>query len=192
MNKRICIFVLIFLISLSMSSCIKDIPPVNDSTGESENMITDADKREGIDDSRVNSISADEAYAIFQKTYTEAKIKKIEYEILPDNTCLYEIEGYEGKTEYEMKICSPGGEIIKTDIDHDNRENMQISKDDLDSVPIFIEKALTDAGSDYRLRGWELETKNDKIIIEIEVIDGNSRRIEYKYDNKTGDLLKKD
>lgn len=136
-------------------------------------------------------LSPEEAYDIFKNVYPEAEVKEMELD-KKDNFYIYEIEGYEGNIKHEMKIDPYDGNVLKVDTEIEGKEKGEILREDLAEIPGLIKKALNDAGEGFQPKEWGLEIKLGKIIFEVDVIDSKYREIEYKYDLKTGDLIKKD
>lgn len=136
-------------------------------------------------------LSPEEAYDIFKKIYPEAEVKEIELD-KKDNFYVYEIEGYEGNVKHEAKIDPYDGNVLEVDTEIEGREKGEILREDLAEISGLIEKALKDAGKDFEPEDWSLEIKLGRLIFEVDVTDSKRRKIEYKYDLRTGDLIKKD
>lgn len=131
------------------------------------------------DDLTDHSIDLEGAYNVFMEAYPDGLIKEIGYKKHGDSY-VYEVEGYKGRAEYEIKIDAKSGEILKTEVDNDNKETRHISKEDIDKVPALIKKAMEDAGEGSQLIKWELDLERDGIEFEIELLSSNNRKIESK------------
>lgn len=154
---------------------------------EDENTDEDVDT---TDYSNIN-VTVHDAFDLFMDEYPNAKINEIELE-REHNTYEYQIEGYEGTTEYELKIDAFTKEIISRDEDHEEHETGELKREQLDDIEKYVKEALDDAGSGYFVDEWELKVKSDYIKFEIEVENDDGDDIEYKYNYETGELIEKD
>lgn len=136
-------------------------------------------------------VSVQETFDIFMEKYPNARINEIELEF-KDTTYEYEIEGYEGDTEYALKIDAFTKEIVKEEKSVESGEIDEIRKEDLDKIDYYVEEALKDASDGYWVKEWKLKVKSDYVKFEIELKNDNGDKIEYKYNYETGELLGKD
>lgn len=179
MKKNMTILALIFLLILLFSAC-----GVN-KQGETDLNVAGHLSIEGL------KISPEEAFDIFHAEYPKAKIKEMELK-KGGNNYVYEVEGYDGKMEYEVKIDPFDGKILKIDTDYGNKSTEEISRDDLEVIEPLTKKAIEDAKGSFRFYEWSMEIDKNVKVFEVEVIDDNNRKIEYKYNIKTGEMIKKD
>jgi len=68
----------------------------------------------------------------------------------------------------------------------------EITVENVDKILELMDKALKDAGNNYKVDEWELKFENGQSIFEIEVVDVNDHDIEYKYNVNTMELIEKD
>lgn len=190
MKKGLGVLSIILIMILVLTACTTKPADDNLNTGEPSSIgrPLDSDNPALIWDIE---LSPEEAYDIFKKVYPKAEVKEMELD-KKDNFYVYEIEGYEGNIKHEVKIDPYDGNVLKVDTEIEGKEKGEILREDLAEIPGLIEKALNDAGEGFQPEEWSLEIKLGKIIFEVDVIDSKYREIEYKYDLKTGDLIKKD
>lgn len=136
-------------------------------------------------------ISVEEAFDMYLDKYPNAKINEIEFE-LEDDHYEYEIEGYDGNKEYELKINANSGEILEEDEDTEDEEQGELKRDDLGNVDKYLKEALADAGDGFWLDEYELKVKSNYTKFDIEVKNDKGDKIKYKYDFNSGELLKKE
>jgi len=68
----------------------------------------------------------------------------------------------------------------------------EITVENVDKILELMDKALKDAGNNYKVDEWKLKFENGQSIFEIEVVDVNDHDIEYKYNVNTMELIEKD
>ncbi|HIW21847.1 MAG TPA: PepSY domain-containing protein [Candidatus Dorea intestinavium] len=136
-------------------------------------------------------ISVEEAFDMYLDKYPNTKINEIEFE-LEDDHYEYEIEGYDGNKEYELKINANSGEILEEDEDTEDEEQGELKRDDLGNVDKYLKEALADAGDGFWLDEYELKVKSNYTKFDIEVKNDKGDKIKYKYDFNSGELLKKE
>lgn len=133
-------------------------------------------------------LTPEDAYDIFKDKYPRARVKEIELD-KEKNSYVYEVEGYENNIEYEIKINPLDGEIIKIEEDYDNQTRGEIKREDLANIPVLLQEAVVRAAEGYSLKDWSVEVENDIIEFDIK-FTGSGGKIEYKYNLRSGDLLK--
>lgn len=129
-------------------------------------------------------------FDIYMKKYPNTKVKKIELD-QDYKSYLYEIEGFDGEKEYELKIHPITGEIIKEEIESDQDYNEGITRDQVEKIQAIVDDALKEAGKDAELEEWTMKIKNGKVQIEVEIEREGLEDIENTY-NIQGNLLKKE
>ncbi len=134
---------------------------------------------QGIDASII--ITPEQAYDIFKEAYPNARVKQIELDRDNQSRYLYEVEGYEANLEYEIKIDVSSGRILKTEKDSHKGDGGEILKEDLAKIPDLVRQALQKAGAGFRVKEWKLEIEHNQVIFEIELLDQNNRKVEYKF-----------
>lgn len=135
-------------------------------------------------------VSVQEAFNIFKDKYPNAKINEIELEH-EDEGYEYEIEGYEGNTQYELKINAHSGDILDDEKEKEDDEHGDIEEADLDKVEKYLKEAFEDAGDGYWLDEYELKSKSDYVKFDIDLKNDDGDKIKYKYNYETGELLEK-
>lgn len=125
-------------------------------------------------------LSIYEAYDIFRDKYPNAKINGIEL-YLKNNTYIYEVEGYEATSKYELKIEAFSKDIIKEESESKSGQIGEIKREDLETPEADLKKLLTEAGPEYILKEYELKAKRDYLELEIELINADGEELEYKH-----------
>lgn len=184
MKKRaiVLIFILVFILGCQSNS-MKD--------GERKHIEKDTNKQEnkqnvlpnnnnGAKDYQDIKLSIYDAYDIFKDKYPNAKINEIEL-YLKNNTYIYEIEGYEGNSKYELKIEAFSKDIIKEEKEAKTDQIGEIKKDKLETPEADLKKVIEETSPAYILKEYELKAKKDYLELEIELINVNEERLEYKY-----------
>lgn len=205
--KKMTMLLLVF--SLYISGCQNnETPDVDDTetdsaeevqnqeendTNTEEQKTEDTDIDEDVDTTDYNHIkvTVHDAFDLFMDEYPDATINDIELE-REHNTYEYQIEGYEGTTEYELKIDAFTKEIISQGEDNDEHESGELKREQLDDVEKYVKEALDDAGAGYFVDEWILKVESDYTKFEIEVENDAGDDIEYKYNYETGELIEKD
>ena len=207
------LFAILLVFSLYVSGCQTEqpdpeTPDTDDTETPADSNQTDEEETDGedtadeteetndeenVDTTEYDNIkvSVEDAFDVFMDKYPDAKVNEIELE-LEGNTYEYEIEGYEGTTEYEITIDAFTKETSDEHESHESDESGELNRDDLNKVNDYVEEALSDAGADYWVDEWELKVKSDYTKFEIELKNDNDDEIEYKYDFDSGELLDKD
>lgn len=139
-------------------------------------------------------ITPQQAFDTFTKKFPTAKVEKLEFDF-EQGSSIYELEGYDDTKKYELKIDPIDGSIIKAEekvLTKGVNNKGEITLQHVNKIDGLIDKTLKDAGPDFKVEEWTLESKNNQPILEIEVINDKGRDIEYKYNVMTGELLEKD
>lgn len=165
----------------------------NNEESEQKDETDQEDTEEETDTTDYDNIkvSVQDAFDVFTDKYPDANINEIELE-LENGSYEYELEGYEGDTEYELTIDAFSKEILDEDEDNESDERGKLEKDQLDDVEKYVKEALDDAGSDYWVDEWELKVKDDYIKFDIDLKTDNDDKLEYRYNYETGELLEKE
>lgn len=134
-------------------------------------------------------LKPEDAYDIFKNKYPNAKVKELGLD-KEDNSYVYEVEGIEKNKEYEIKINPSNGKIIKSKEEYTNDKlSDEIKKKDLANIPGLLKKAVEDVKTGYQLKDWNIELDDGIVEFEIEFIS-KGKEIEYKYNLRTGKLIK--
>jgi len=91
--------------------------------------------------------------------------------------------GFFGDYQNRLYKAKPHGKLV---------DNFKYKLKQLTEKTGVLIRGLEDAGSDYWIDEWELKAKSNYTKFEVELKSDNGDEIEYKYDYKTGELLKKD
>lgn len=166
------------------------IPPVEE-TEEDANVDEQNDSSTSDDYTNI-AVMPEEIYDIFLDNYPEALVTKIQLD-KEMNEFVYKVEGYEGKTEYELKINPMDSSIIKesTDTDDDHDE-MEITREQVAKVMDLVDLALSEAGEEAKLKEWTIDEDDGIIKLEVEMDTDGLADMEYTYNIETGELIEKD
>lgn len=133
-----------------------------------------------------------DAWDEFKKKYPDAKVSSFSLGE-DDGIVKYEIEGFDATNEIDFEINADDKSVIKDEVEADNdKDNLEISKDDLSKVDSFVEKALAYAGDGFYAEGYNLGYDDGVKEVEIELKDANGKDVEYKYNFDTEELIKRD
>lgn len=181
-----------------------DTPPVEDeTTGDTTDEATEEDSVKNQTDEKLSNdvlennyeikIRPEEVFDIYMEKHPDTKVRKIQLDE-DNNKYIYKIKGYAGSDEYEVKIDSSNGDIIKeeTDREDDLDENGEITKENVKKIEELVNKVLSDAGENSRLDEWTLKAKKGRAELEIEVDREGADDFEHTYDVETGELLEMD
>lgn len=219
MLKNKWIIPMLIILALIFTSCTNktekddDLPPENLNDEENPDNIdeneTDEDNIDGEndlegeennpDDNNEGSnmsfedikITVEEAYKQFTDKFANAKVNEIELE-RENNSYYYKIEGYDDKNEYELKIDGSNGEVLDDKTDPIGDREGEISLEDVKKIDKLIEKAGSEVEEEFSIDEWKLEIEDGKAVLKIEFRDDNNKEVEYEYDIKTEELIKKD
>ncbi len=180
MGKKLTSIFLVLVLLLALVGCESKQGPED----------THTESQDGIELESVK-IGEREVFNNFLEKYPDTKINKIGLE-LENKKYVYEIEAYTVDKEYEVKIDSTNGEILKEGVEDYDNQSGDIRLEDLDKVDKFLDKALKDGGSDYSLKEWKIKEDKKEKVIEIEIFNSKNQDIEYKYNIETEELIEKD
>ena len=136
-------------------------------------------------------VSLEEMYDIYTESYPEISVTEIEFK-QKNSKVVYEFEGVLDHKEYEITYDAYTKEVIKEDIDDASPAKRQIEKDDLKNIAAILKETKQDVPDGYSLSQWKLERESDMLEFEIEYINDEEHKIEYKYNADTKELIKKD
>lgn len=194
MKKFNLVLALALVLSLALVGCNK-APTTMDETDQSkmQDVASETDTA-GNDALNAVTLSAEDAVKIFTDKYADAKIDNISFE-MEKGSYVYEINGFDDASEYEMEINAADGSIIndKSEKDRD-QDNKAIDLALLGNANELIESAKADAGEGFYLDSYSIDVDDSGNItkIEIEVKNANGKDIEYEYNLETKELIKKD
>ena len=206
-KKKWFIVLLVVVLVFSLVACTPNTPNKKlNNQGTEKNNTTN--KTNQIKQNKPNNTNADtnaivsyeeikvkpqEAYNIFVKKYPDAKVNELELDF-EDGTYVYQVEGYQDTTEYELNINPVNGKILKEKQEQKVKDlrDGEITLENIDKIQELIDQTLKDAGIDFKIEEWSLKSEKDQAIFNIEVINENKKDLEYKYDVSTGKLIEKD
>lgn len=163
---------------------------IQDEIGSKEGKDLDSNDKNLSTEYGSSKISKEDAYNIFKQEYPEVKIQKIEVDE-SNEKYFYKIKGYDGSKEYRIKINMRDGQVSKKERESDEEIDGEISKEDVEKVNGFLEKALDEVNGDYMIHEWELKSKDKGTLLEIELVDESRKnKKEYEYNIETGELVK--
>lgn len=166
-------------------------------TEEAADETSTAEKQEAANspttDAYANiSIQPEEAFDLYLNQYPNAAITQIQLD-KEDGVYVYEVEGFEGSTEYELKIHSVDATILKEDIDtDDDTDDQPLTREQVAKVKALVDQALTDAGEGSTLEEWELAIDDGIAKLEVDVDKQDGEDEERTYNVDTGELLEID
>ncbi|MCC6956878.1 MAG: PepSY domain-containing protein [Anaerolineales bacterium] len=137
-------------------------------------------------------VTPEQAYDLFKGLYPTAQVKQLELDLQDHAYYAYEVEGYEGNTEYEVKIDALDARILKQEQGRHDGSGGEVLRADLARIPELITAALQDAGAGFSVKDWEAAVKRGRVVFQVELLGQGGREIEYQFDLQTGDLLQKD
>lgn len=140
------------------------------------------------------TVAPADAIAKFNEKYSGVKIDEFSFG-KENRTFVYEISGFDDKSEYEFEVDATDGTILKDNTEKDNTaDNTAINLDLINEIQPLIDKSLTEAGSDFYLDSYSVEFERtgnfNKLDIELENSKGQDSEFEYNLDTK--ELIKKD
>lgn len=161
--------------------------------GELEDEENNPDSNTDGSDMSYNDIkiTVEEAYKEFKTKFDKAKVSEIELE-RENKSYYYEIEGYDEKNEFELKIDADSGEVVDDKTEPKGQRTGEITLKDLKKIDKIIEKASKEVEGDLSVDKWELKIEDGKPVLKIEFKDDNNKQVEHRYDLKTEELIKKD
>lgn len=203
MIKKKIVLPLILVFLLTLTACTTDnvnLAPdtdtpsvVNQTPGEDANSPEDDTTNDDITGEYNDiKISPLEAFDKYMDKYPDTKVKKMELDE-DYGEYVYEVKGYDDESEYELKIDPVNGDILKEEKDsRDDDEEEAISRGNVEKVADIVDKALKEAGAEYRLEEWTLKVKNGRAQIEVEMDREDGDDFEYTYDVETGEIIDRD
>lgn len=105
---------------------------------------------------------------------------------------VYKMEGFDGTSEHEFEINSLDGSLIKKEMDMDQDFEGEITREHVEKIESFVDKAKADAGVGATVYEWTLSYDDGRVLMEIEMKEIGKMDLEYIYDVDTGNLLEKD
>lgn len=143
--------------------------------------------------SEAPTLQKEEAYDKFVEAHKDVTITS--FELTEENgTPVYQINGYDAENEYEVKLNSEDGSVVKEEkeaLEADDKNKQEITKDMLAKIDEFIDKADKEVEDGYVINEYSLESDNGKLIIDLEYING-TKDVSFEYDFESGELLEKD
>lgn len=188
-KKRWTIFIALVL-AITLSACTGNSPNnnSNDQISKRDNANTDTTTNLVNEDIK---LTPGEVFNIYVKKYPNVKVNKLALDF-DRGSYVYEIEGYDDSNKYKLKIEPVDGKILKEEQNQRDDDTGEITVENVDKILELMDKALKDAGNNYKVDEWELKFENGQSIFEIEVVDVNDHDIEYKYNVNTMELIEKD
>lgn len=137
-------------------------------------------------------VSPEEAFDIYMDKHPTTLVKKVQLD-KDLGKFVYKVEGFEENMEYELKIDSMDGSVIKeySEADHDMDE-MEITRDHVMKVVALIDEALTDAGPEAKIEEWTIEMDDGITQLDIEIDKKGLENEERTYNVDTGKLVEID
>lgn len=158
----------------------------NDTTANQDNTADKADAN--------IAITPADAIMKFNEKYPDVKIDEFSFG-KENRTFVYEISGFDDKSEYEFEVDATDGTILKDNTEKDNTaDNTAINLDLINEIQPLIDNSINEAGSDYHLDSYSVEfEKNGNFNkLDIELENSKGLDIEFEYNLDTKELIKKD
>ncbi|HLR21158.1 MAG TPA: PepSY domain-containing protein [Tissierellaceae bacterium] len=220
MFKKRWILPLILVLALSLTACADNPPEDENPINQEEDEVTDTNNQNNNQDNNdiendednddqdsltqnnneedirteyeLGNISKEDAYDAFVEEYPGIKVHKIEIDE-SDGDYFYKVKGYDGTKKYKIKMNMKDG-AKSTEEENDNEtEREEITKEHLEKIEELLAKTLDDARDGYMIDEWELKSKDEGFIFEVEIIDENKdNELEYEYNLESGELLEID
>lgn len=140
------------------------------------------------------TVSPADAIMKFNEKYPDVKIDEFSFG-KENRTFIYEINGFDDKSEYEFEVDATDGTILKDNTEMDNTaDNTAINLDLINEIQPLIDNSINEAGSDYHLDSYNVEfEKNGNFNkLDIELENSKGLDIEFEYNIDTKELIKKD
>lgn len=199
MFKKRTLLSLLAVSSLALAACGMDedgievdpTPPVEE-LEETTDDATNEETQDPADDYANLTIKPEEAYDIYLDEYPDAQVTQVQLD-QDMGSFVYKVEGFEGTTEYEIKINPIDGSItdVNTDMDSDMDE-MEITRDHVVKVMDLVDMALADAEEGAELKEWTLDEDDGIMKLEVELDTGGLGDQERTYNVDTGELIEID
>ncbi len=208
MVKKISMLLAVVALSIGLMACAEDnvevetpiVPPPTIETPTSGNVETPMvgtpsesetpSNNSGNEESEA-TLSALEIFDRYTQEYPNIKFEELSLE-RDFGKLVYNMDGYEASKEYDFKISAQDGSIIKEEIDNNSDFSGEITREQVDKIESFVDKALADAGNGATLYEWGLGSDKTMVKIEIEVKLSGKDDVGYIYDVNSGELLEKD
>lgn len=131
-------------------------------------------------------VTLDDAISTFYETFGSEDINIEEIQLnRDDGRFLYEFEGWDEQSDYELDIDAETGDIVKQEQDEDNDTDGDILElDGLVSPEEAMVTALEASGSGY-VEEWDLEVEQGTTVYSIDIDDGEDQKV----DALTGELV---
>lgn len=199
-NKKLLLPIFILILSLSLIACTKDMvdpdidpePNIPVVEGKDDTITDDKDSDVSTNNYASIKIKAEDAYDIYMKKYPNSKVEKIQIDNKKEGY-IYKVKGFEENKEYELKINSMDGTIIKESMEiDDDMDNMEITRANVEKIEAIVNSRLSEFGENAELDEWTLEFDDGRFELEIEIDRKGFDDEERTYDIETGELLEID
>ncbi len=208
MLKKMSALFAVVILSLGLMACADDngkmeTPVINPSTNETpaignqETLVVDTPTESETTSngsgnaSYIVTLSALDIFQRYVKEYPNLKFEELSLE-RDFGKFAYNMDGYEAQKEYDFKISPEDGALLKEESENDSDFSGEITREHVEKVDSFVDKALADAGNGATIHQWSLSHDKGRVKFEIEVKLLSNDDIGYTYDVDSGDLLEKD
>lgn len=194
------ILILALVLSLALVGCNK-APATMDEIDQSKMQDVSSEADTAGDDAKTDSntatenaitLSAEDPVKIFNDKYANVNIDEISFE--KDNgVYVYEINGFDDASEYELEVNAVDGSIIRDKVEKDNTADKKaIDLGLIKNIDELVATSIKDAGDGYHLDSFSIEHEAGITKLDIKVEDANGKDINYEYNLETKELIKKD
>lgn len=159
-----------------------DAPTVNvESANQAQGEDTAQQTEEGIE-KMTFEVSVHDAVEIFSAEFGNPAIDEIEFD-REDGRYVYDLEGWDGEFEYEMKIDAQTGEILSQETEAETDQGDRLELEGIIPPKEAMAIALEVSGGRY-VEEWELEVEDGFTVYDIDVEGGEDVDV----DAHTGDI----
>ena len=206
MFKKKIFLPLLVVLALALTACTTDdgdvvepepdttapIEEQEETTGDEEVPEVKEDMDASADEYADIKVKPEEAFDTYMEKYPTTKVKKVQID-KEMGKYVYNVEGFEGNKEYELKIDPIDGTITKEHMEtDDDMDDMEITRVNVEKVMAIVDKAIAEAGEGAKLEEWTIDMDDGKTKLDVEIDKKGFDNVEHTYDVETGELVEID
>ena len=127
------------------------------------------------------------AVTVFQQQFPGATVKSISYDA--KHNPYYEVEGYYGNREVELKVDEASGQIVGKEVKGYSKASKTINVQNIIIPEVAETKAMEKVGSDFQTMDWTVERENGRVVYEFDMTTGGGKNAEVKVDATSGKVI---
>ena len=127
------------------------------------------------------------AITVFQQQFPGATVKSISYDA--KHNPYYEVEGYYGNREVEIKVDEASGQIVGKEVKGYSKASKTINVQNIIIPEVAETKAMEKVGSDFQTMDWTVERENGRVVYEFDMTTGGGKNAEVKVDATSGKVI---